>query len=128
MYFGFDAGKQQAIRARIQVPVTLDATSPMMTLVFRIIGLGAGTLPPMTLSYRRIPASSTPAALPLTDTTISLTTGQTLTAANQYLDISSSAFAVAAGDDVLFTLQRGASDSYIYQVGVMRQTGLIASA
>ena len=128
MYLGFENNKTSSLRGRIRVPENLDVTSPVMAVRVRILSKGAGTLPNLTLSVRRIPKSvGAIAVLPTTDTTVSLVSTFTAVGVDRYRDFASSSFAVAAGDDVLFTLTRTAGDAYNYPVGLMRVAGLIAS-
>jgi len=133
MYLGFDPQELQSFRSVIRVPQTLDTARPAMTLQFRILGLGAGNLPALTLTYLRVPAALSSPVSPVTlpdvaDQSLTINTAFTTTAANQYADIQSASFLVEPGDDVFFTLKRSASDVYPYQVGVIRQVGLITSA
>jgi hypothetical protein len=129
MYLGFPSGELTSIRCRIAIPETLDVATPQMTLNFRLLGLGVGTLPPLTLTYRRIPAATTLTALPVNDTALNLTVSATLTAPQEYIDVTSDPFAVEPGDDILFTLLRnGTTDAYPFEVGVLRQMGLITVA
>ena len=128
MYLGFAAGEQTGIRVRIQVPELLDVNNPNLTLKLRLFGLSSGVLPPLGVTARRIPKTSTPLVLPPTDLiTVSINTAVTLTAANQYVDVAGTPFAIAAGDDLLLTIQRLGTDSYPNQMGLLRVVGVITS-
>ena len=130
MYLGFPVGEATSMRCRISVPETLDVVNPRLTLKFRLLGRGAGTLPALTLTVRRIQAAPQPvfAVLPLTDTAVALSYSVTLDSANQYVDVTSASFAIQPGDEVLFTLARTASDGYSSEVGVLRQEGLATAS
>lgn len=133
VYIGMAAGEYTKYRGHINVPADLSLVSPQMQLRFRILGRAAGVLPALTLTARRIarPSNglSTPANLPLNvdEFNVALTTTATLASANQYVEATSSAFTVAAGDVVLFTLSRSDADSYVGEVGILQQVGIVAA-
>lgn len=125
-YIAFEPGVQQFFRARIPVPKSLDVANPSMQLQFRLLGVTAGTLPALTLTYQRIPADTgTPLVLPAADTSLDLVYSITTTEPNSYKDVDSVAFPIVAGDDVLFTLTRNA-DAYTGELGILRIAGIIA--
>lgn len=129
MYLAFPAGVTTSLRSRICVPESLDVTDPTMSIRLRVLAKGPGTLPNLSLSVRRVPTSPNGVTvLPTTDTTVALTNTFTAASADRYQDFVSSPFAIAAGDDVLFTLTRTNADAYGYPVGLMRQAGLIGSS
>jgi len=129
---GFPAAISSEFRGQVCVPAkTALPAGTQMKLRFRLLGRAAGAIPGdlFTLTYRRIPKPSamlTAASLPLVDTAITLDTGITLTAADQYFDVESGAFDVLAGDIVLFTLARGATDGYAAEVHVLQEHGVLA--
>jgi hypothetical protein len=127
-YLEFPAGQDTSFRGRIHIPSQIDLASPSLTLRFRLLGRTTGTVPNLTLGYRRIAAATlaSPASLPVVDTVGTLTTTVVLSQTNRYYDVAATAFAVAPGDDVFFTLRRVAGDAYPGAVGVIRQTGRLA--
>lgn len=128
MYLGFPAGELASFRGRINIPYTLDLTSPKLRLRLRILGRGAGVLPQLTVTYRRVPtvALATPAALPTVDTALVIDTEATLTVANQYADFLSDPVTVAGGDDFYFTVQRAEDDDYAHELGVLRLVAVLS--
>ena len=128
MFLCFPTAEETSIRGRISVPEVLDITgTPQMQLKFRMLGTTAGTIPALTLSYRRIPKSDAAVALPSSDTALPPLASNTVNA-NYYLDVESYPFTVAAGDDVLFTLTRvSGGDTYAGDVGILRQAGIVTS-
>lgn len=129
MYLAFEPGNENDLRCRIPVPRTLDIVNPVMQIQLRLFGTVVGTLPLLTLTYRRIPIeTSTPVVLPSSDTSLTLIYSVVITTPNSYMDVSSNYFTVAAGDDILFTITRnGQSDSYTGEVGLLRIVGLLTS-
>jgi len=128
MYLGFEAGEQKSLRARFQVPSTLALVNPTLTLKLRVMGLAAGAVPNLTVTFRRVPAANAPANLPTVDSPLTIATGFTAAQAKQYIDRAGTAVAVAAGDEVFVTVLRGAGDGYPGEVGLLRISGVLAAA
>lgn len=129
LYIAFTADEARHYRARIIVPDGLAVPNPQMRLRFQILGRAAGTLPALTLTARRVarPDGTTPSDLPTDDFDVDLATDVTLDDANQYVEVESDVFTIAAGDTVYFTLSRAADDGYASTVGVLRQIGVVSS-
>ncbi len=127
MFLGFPAEEETRLRGRIHIPESLDLSTPKLRLRLRLFGRAAGNLPQLTVTGRRIPAASTPTSLPTTDSTITIDTTETLSGANQYVDVLSDPITIAAGDDFLFFIQREADDAYVNQVGIIRMAGIIVA-
>ncbi len=131
-YLAFSAERQSEYRGRIEVPHDLQLPTPKMRLRFRIFGNVAGTLPTMELTARRVPATvdGEPLDLPTDDDEfgVSLVTAITLTDNNQYVDVTSGVFEVAAGDQVFYTIKRLSTDDYAGEVGLWEQKGVLSSA
>lgn len=130
MYLGFEAGEEAEYRARIHVPATLGITSPKLKIRLRILGRSAGTLPSLTLTYRRIPAPTlggASVALPTSDSAVTISTALAVSNANEYVEVESDEITVAAGDDFLFTVQRSASDGYAGELGIIRHAGVLVA-
>jgi hypothetical protein len=128
MYLGLPAGEATLYRAKIKIPDDAAVANPVLTLRLRLLGRGAGTLPALTLTGRRVPRPSAgPAALPTASAEFPIVcdTRVVLTAGNQYAEVGSTPFPVAAGDTVLFTVARGAGDGYLSEVGVLHQAGIV---
>jgi hypothetical protein len=127
MYLGFPAGEETTIRAKIQIPNTLDVVSPQLKLRLRLYSVSAGTLPQLTVTYRRIPATvlGVPVALPTAEAALTIVTTVTLPA-GRYVDIESSPIAVAAGDDLFLTITREAGDAFTGELGLLRQSGIVS--
>ena len=124
-FLSFPVGKATSFRGRIEIPRELVIASPILDLWFWVLARTPGTLPALPLSYRRLPRpdpACTGVALPTSD--VSLTdldpSACGALAGNSYVEVVSESFVVAAGDEVLFTLGRLASDGYLGDVGVVR--------
>lgn len=132
-YISFPAGEASSTRGVIFIPTDTEINSPKIRFRFRFLGTVAGTLPNLTLTARRVPRPvngiSTPAALPTSvdEAAVSLSMAGVLASAYQYVEATSSAFTVAAGDMVLFSLSRDDSDGYLGDVGMLHGVGVLAS-
>lgn len=132
-YLGFPAGAQTAMRCKIHVPADVELASPRLALRFRILGRAAGSLPQLAFTGRRLPRPSsgltTPVSLPTSgdEFAITCTTAATLAGTNQYVEATSTPFAVAAGDVVLFTVERSDDDGYAGEVGILQQVGILTA-
>lgn len=131
-YLGFAAANDTSIRCKLHVPSTSGFASPTLALRFRILGRAAGTLPSLTVTARRLPkpSSGSSVALPLSasEFAVTITTTATLGSSNRYIEATSSSFAVADGDTILFTVQRSSSDAYAGEVGIIQMTGILTAA
>lgn len=132
MYLGFPPADQSAIRCKLYIPGDLDLPNPQLTLRFLVLGRAAGTLPQLQFSGRRLPRStglSSPQSLPGSGSefTITCNTQGVLTTANQYVEAASQPFAVQAGELILFTVRRLATDGYPAEVGVIHQVGIVSA-
>ena len=127
---GFAAGRTSNFRGVIRVPSQL-GTNMNLQLRLRLMGRAAGTLPAMSLTYRRLsrPSAvlSAAVALPLADSTLAISTNGVLASANQYVEALSSAFTVSPGDVVFFTLGRSDGDAYSGEVHVLDQVGVLSA-
>lgn len=129
MYLQFDAGVQlRSLRVRFQIPTTLSLVNPKFALKLRVMGLGSGTLPNLVVTYRRVPAATTPAALPTSDSSYTIVTTDTLTAAKQYVDKTGNQVPIAAGDELFVTVLRNISDGYASDVGLLRISGILSAS
>lgn len=130
MYLSFAPGEDRSYRAKIHVPAGLAVHNPQLALRLVLLGRAAGTLPALNLTARRVPrADAGPLPLPAADQefAVACDTSVTLSANNQYAEVTSTPFAVAAGDTVLFTVERLATDGYLSEVGVIRQSGVVSA-
>lgn len=123
MYLGMPADQESSIRARIKVPGDGLPSTPKVKLRVQILGRVTGTLPVLTVSYRIIPRPSVATALPTTDTALVFNASQGI-ATDEYVEVESDPFTVAAGDTVLFTISR-ADDGYSGEVGLLDIVGIL---
>ncbi len=121
----FPAGKASSFRGKIDVPRTGVIANPQMELWFWILARVAGTLPDLGLSYRRLTRpdpACTGVALPTSDTALAdlglAACGAQ--AVNRYIEAVSESFPIAQGEEVFFSLSRGASDSFLGSASVLR--------
>tara|TARA_B100000700_G_scaffold220905_1_gene243179 strand:+ start:1254 stop:3131 length:1878 start_codon:yes stop_codon:yes gene_type:complete len=130
-YLGFSSGRESSIRIRFHVPPTGISASATMKLRVAILGRISGTLPDLSVTYRRIPrGTSSAAALPTSTSDEKAVTFDptsiTLASANQYAEVESASFPAAvdgnieAGDTLLITITRGSSDTYAGELGLLR--------
>lgn len=124
----FPGGSQSsALFLYYDVPPAGLGAAPKLQVLTWLLGLASGTIPPLTVSYRRLARpSSGGVALPAADTALTFTTGQAITAFS-YVEAASSQFAVAAGDKVLITIARGASDGYSGGLGLLRYSCILGA-
>lgn len=130
-YLGLPTGQASWYRGRIKVPADATLQDPQLQLRFLILGRAAGDLPSLTLTARRV-LRPTDDPLDLPDDTdefsVTIDTTATLDDNNQYVEVTATAFAVAAGDVIFFTLARGADDDYEAEVGILDQAGILSAA
>lgn len=128
MFLGLPDGQESGLRYKFKLPAG-DAfpETPKLKLRLTLLGLVAGTLPALDLSYRRLPTGSTvPAALPTSDTTLAVTTALAV-AADEYVTVESDEFTVAAEDTVLFSLTRAGTGGYNGEVGVLDAVAVLVA-
>lgn len=132
-YLGFAASQQSEIRCKIHIPSDTELVNPQLSLRFRILGRGIGTLPALTVTARRCPRPTSgldvPVALPTSGSEFAVTidTTTTLVSSNTYVEAESDPFEVEAGDVVFFTVKRLASDGYASEVGILQQVGILTA-
>ena len=126
MYLGLPPARASDLRLKFRLPGADGfPASPKLKLRVVLLARTAGTIPTLTLAYRRIPRPSGATPLPVTDTALALTTGLAV-GADEYAEFESAAFTVAAHDVVLFSLVRGASDGYAGELGVLDVVAVLA--
>lgn len=127
-YLGFIAERSSSVRFRFNIPPSGLGATPTLSLRVVLIGregpafAAATALPALTMSYRRVARPTTATALPTSDTVLTFdTAAHSLTAANQYIEVSSSGITtIEEGDTLLVTISRGAVDTYAGEVGIVR--------
>ncbi len=120
MYLGLPPDQASGLRYKFKLPAA-DAlpTSAELKLRVLLFARQAGTLPDLTLTYRRIPRPSGNDPLPTSETSLTIATGVAV-AQDDYLEVESENIAgVAEGDIVMFSLTREAGDGYAGEVGVL---------
>lgn len=111
---GFESGITSSLRGKLYIP---DNTPDDYSVKLRVVLLGraSGTLPAMTMTYRRLPKNADlftdETALPTSDTSLTINTAATITTADNYVTIESEEVAVSAGDIFLFSFSRAFSAS-----------------
>jgi len=135
-FIGYLSGRDASIRARIDVPSLNFPTAATMSLVMRVIGTSAGTLPDLTYSYRRIAVSDADPgySLPLVDTAASdiqlstLNGGNAITA-NTVFEFTAPPISIAKADTVFLEIGRsGVTDGYPGTVGLIRTMATVQPA
>jgi len=106
---------------RFDVPPAGLPGSPTATLRVGLLAVGTGTLPPLTVSYRRLARPQTLGSpTSMTDTAVTLPSSQVATTGYLRFEAETAPFAVAAGDTVVVQVVRGAADGYAGDLGVYR--------
>jgi hypothetical protein len=127
-YLGFPNGRRSAVRGRVEIPETgVPKDMFDVSLKLRLLGTASGDLPALQFSYRRLPVSANPAALPTASSEVTLASVPSnirLNSANLYFDVITAPMRARAGDTLVFTLQRG-QEGYPGIVGVARARGVI---
>lgn len=129
MAIGLAADRDSSLRCRLDVPNSNIPSGTKLKLRFWLLGKGAGTLPTLSLAYRRIPRSTTPTSLPTTDTSMTALTGVAISSADNYYEVTGATeISVTAGDVVFFTLTREAAsgDGYTDDVLVLKMRGVLS--
>lgn len=132
LYLELPAGEQTSFLSRIEVPRTLDIVSPELKIRLRLLGRTAGTLPALTVTYLRLTAptdfTADEVALPSGSTAVVISTARVITTANNYVEVESDPFTVAAGDQIFVEITRSDADAYAGAVGVLAQKGILVAA
>ena len=123
-------GRKSAINGIINVPTAGLPANPTLKLRIQLAGGLAGTFPSITFRRRRIArGTSTPVTLPGTDTEVAWDLSDiTLSSALQYVEVETVAFTVAAGDTVMFNIERSAGDGYSGALYLMQILGVLTSS
>lgn len=122
----FPPNRQTEIRGTIHVPATQIAAGSRMKLRMWLMGRVDGTLPDFYTSFRRLPKPTTPTAVASSDTTLSTLTGVAIDA-DQYVQLETDTFSIAAGDVIFFTLRR-LSDAYNGEIHLLKLRGVISTS
>lgn len=125
-----ESGKLCSYVAAVDVPDSLPGGT-QMKLRFWVMAFSAGSMPDLTLGYRKLPnpdtVLSTEEDLVTVDSALTINCTHTATAADKYIRIESNAFAVTAGDMVLFTLTRPSNEGGP-DILIIRQEGVLVAS
>jgi len=128
LYIGFPPNFQSSIVRVYQVPPDGIASGTKIEVRLTVLGTTNGTLPNMTVGYRRLPrGTSTPQAIPTTDTALTLASLGSLVAGNKYVEAKTNQFNVVAGDTVQIVITRNTSDGYSGELGIIRTAAVLIS-
>lgn len=131
-YLGFRAAQASSFRAKLAIPAAIALPSPQLALRFLLLGRALGSMPSLTVTARRLPRPTNGAVVPVdlplagAEFAVTIDTAATLSANNQYIEATSTPFAVAAGDVIFFTVSR-AVDGYPAEIGLIQQIGILSS-
>ncbi len=116
--------RASSLIGRIVLPSVGSVTSPLMQLVFWVLGRASGVTPPLHLKYKLIskPTGCSAIVLPSSDTSLTDLGSCTLGSSNSYVELLSDQFAVTDGDEVIFTVTRDGfpTDSYNADIGLLK--------
>ena len=133
LYLGMPDDVSTSYVVKFEVPTDSPVGS---TFAFRprIIGRAVGTLPQLTATYykssRPTAGLTTPIAVTQSYTALTMDTVATLTSANQAVEAVSDSISVDPGDLIYIKLERtpeDVSDSYVGELGIMQQVGVLTS-
>jgi hypothetical protein len=127
MYLGFPAGIESAVRYKFKLPGADGfPNNPKLKLRLWLTGDAlTTTFPTLVVSYRRIPRAVTQAALPTSDTYLTLTTGMALSV-DYYVEKNSAQITVEESDVVLFTISRQSDDGYLGEIGLIDAVAVLS--
>lgn len=128
-YIGFPDGRSSGVAGSYNTPYAGLPTTPEVKVRLQLIALVTGTLPSLTLGYKRVlrpDGTATPSSVPASFTTLAVTTAVAVTAGD-VIEIDSAGFTVAAGDKVLAQLTRTATGGYLGEVGILRMDAILYS-
>jgi hypothetical protein len=129
MYLGLSASIPTGIRYQFEVPLGGIPGSTVMTLRVVIYGPVSGTLPALTLTYKRLPKPTPGTPLNIGDPTenpVTFDSASVAVGTAQYVEVDSDPFPVAGGDTVLVSINRAGTDGYSGEVGIIRVTGVLS--
>ena len=136
MYLGFPSAIRTEVRYKFKLPGA-DGFPVSGLVKLRLWVTGDATtaaLPKFDVAYRRLPKATTATSIPITDTIInwsaaSLTSGSfgSITA-DQYLEVTTEAFAAAESDVILFSVIRNLSsdDGYGGEIGILDAVAVLS--
>lgn len=128
-YVGLPEAQDASVRLRINVPPAGLPTVPRLKIRAVLFGRVAATLPPLTMTYRRLPtpaAGGAVVALPTSDTSLAFDSELPI-GVDEMVAVESEDFVVTAGDTVLVTIARAADAGYAGEVGIIRWGGVLIS-
>jgi hypothetical protein len=128
-YLGLPAARDSRVTFRFDVPTLGIPETPLIKFRATLFGTATGTLPPLTLEYKRIARPdgfATPSAIPAAwiATPPAFDAAQAVTA-NEAIEIESDELEVAAGDTVIVQLSRDADSGYDGEVGSLKFKGVL---
>ncbi len=133
LYLGMPDDSLTSYVVKFEIPSTAPS-SVQFQFRARIIGRAAGTLPTLAASYYVASRPTGGGAVNVTQTYTSLTgfdTAIALVSANDSVEVTSDALTLSAGDIVYIKVERDpddGADTYVGELGVMQQVGVITSA
>lgn len=128
LYLGFPAGRSSRIRAKVKIPSPNPPASPQIRFRIQLLGRTVGTLPALTVSYRRLKrGNGLLRPLETLDTALGFSYSVTTESADQYTEVTTDAISVLPGDQIFFTIARDASDGYSGEVGILDMVAVLNS-
>lgn len=128
---GFPLSKRSSYRGDLYIPYDIGVDTVDVALRFWLLARAAGALPDLTLTARVIPRPTSPTALPVADSAVTLTIPDTVLTEDQYIEVTSADIEAEPGSAIQFTLTRddsGGGDGFNGEVHVIRQRGVITGA
>lgn len=128
-FYSLPASRTGEITLSIKVPLDNLPVSPKVVLRSSFFSSVNGTIPTVEGYYRIIPkGTTTPQALPTSDTAIGSGIGGQSATANEYVSVDSDEIAVSAGDIITIRLKRlGRTDSFSGLIGLLDLSAVMSS-
>jgi hypothetical protein len=139
-YLGLPGGQESSLRLRFNIPYINVENAASLQFKARVQLFGRGgqltgnptTLPPLTLSYRVLPApGNTPIALVANDSALAFPADNSTIALlrDRVVEKDSAGFEVSPGDTVLVTILRAFDVADVYpEIGILRVSGILGSS
>jgi len=123
LYLGLPRGYASGFHSRFDLPTSLPSGTIQLRYRLLLLGQITGTLPQLSVSYTLVDVPTTlntPLTLTTSYTPLTITTNIAVSAL-QVVEVESEAISVSAGQILMVSVQRSADDSYLSEVGVVRE-------
>jgi hypothetical protein len=128
-YWALPQGQASTVFLKLRLPSAGLPAAPRLAVRLVLLGRTAGTLPKLTVAYRRLAAGSVTEAKALESDEQGLTLDtERAVAADRYVLVAADGFEVKAGETVLVSVRRDGADGYGGEVGLADVEGVLTGA